>query len=58
MRIVVEGVETKEQIQALNGIEVDLLQGYYFSRPEPLEVLSRTYINKQSKKSRPYSIKL
>ena len=43
-KILVEGVETKEQIDLLAGFGVDYLQGYYFSKPVPkdkfLEVIS------------------
>ena len=31
--IVVEGVETREQVALLQKLEVDMLQGYYYSRP-------------------------
>ena len=34
-KILVEGVETTEQIELLKGYSVDYLQGYYFSRPVP-----------------------
>ncbi len=36
-QIVVEGVETEEQIALLRIIGVDYLQGYYFSKPIPEE---------------------
>ncbi len=32
---VVEGVETKEQLDILNGIGCNLIQGYYYSKPMP-----------------------
>ena len=32
-RIVAEGVEELEQLQVLQGMDCDLVQGYYFSRP-------------------------
>ena len=32
-KIVVEGVETKEQMELLRKLDVDYLQGYYFSKP-------------------------
>lgn len=35
--IVVEGVETAEQHEYLRRKEVNILQGYYFSRPMPLQ---------------------
>ena len=34
-RIVAEGVEDIEQLQVLQGMDCDLVQGYYFSRPIP-----------------------
>ncbi|MBE6877409.1 MAG: EAL domain-containing protein [Ruminococcus sp.] len=36
-KILVEGVETKEQIDLLDTLGVDYLQGYFFSRPVPKE---------------------
>ena len=34
-QILVEGVETKEQVELLKELNVDYLQGYYFSKPIP-----------------------
>jgi EAL domain-containing protein (putative c-di-GMP-specific phosphodiesterase class I) len=34
-RIVAEGVEDIEQLHVLQGMDCDLVQGYYFSRPVP-----------------------
>ena len=34
-----EGVEKKEQSDALEALGVDMIQGYYFSRPLPVEEL-------------------
>ena len=34
-KILVEGVETKEQIELLEKLGVDYLQGFYFSKPVP-----------------------
>ena len=34
-QILVEGVETKEQVELLKELSVDYLQGYYFSKPIP-----------------------
>lgn len=37
MKVVAEGVETAEQIAFLRNIQCDLIQGYYYSRPLPVE---------------------
>jgi len=37
VELVIEGIETKEQLQAANTWDVCLIQGYYFSRPRLLE---------------------
>ncbi len=36
-RTIAEGVETKEQLAFLTGLGVDEVQGYYFSKPMPLD---------------------
>ena len=38
-RVVAEGVEEESQIDYLVGKSVDVLQGYYFARPMPIEKL-------------------
>jgi diguanylate cyclase (GGDEF)-like protein len=43
MKLVAEGVETAEQADCLTMMGVDLLQGYYFSRPIPVDQIGRTY---------------
>ncbi len=37
-RIVVEGVEHKEQFELLKGLGVDYIQGYYFGKPVPANI--------------------
>ena len=34
--VIAEGVETKEQLDFLNSIDCDIAQGYYYSRPIPV----------------------
>ena len=36
MQILVEGVETLEQSDFLEGIGCDIVQGYYYGRPVPV----------------------
>ena len=42
--ICVEGVETKEQYQILQGMRVRLVQGYYFDRPMPKKDFEEKYV--------------
>ena len=37
MRVVAEGVEQKTQVDFLAGIGCDMIQGYYYAKPMPLE---------------------
>lgn len=42
MKVVAEGVETKEQVEYLMSVGCDLIQGYYYSKPLQLdELISR-----------------
>ncbi|MDO8680803.1 MAG: EAL domain-containing protein [Acidobacteriota bacterium] len=40
LRVIAEGVETKEQLEFLRAQGCDMVQGYYFSRPLPAEDLA------------------
>ncbi|MDE1332859.1 EAL domain-containing protein [Vibrio aestuarianus] len=42
-RVVAEGVETKEHVKQLSSLGVDLLQGYYYSKPLPLDKFTIKY---------------
>jgi len=43
LEVVAEGVEVEEQLKYLNGVDCDIIQGYYFSKPrefnEILEII-------------------
>ena len=39
--IVSEGVETREEMELISRWGVDMIQGYYFSKPLPEEALVR-----------------
>lgn len=43
MKILVEGVETENQLNTLKTFDVDYFQGYYFSRPIPVGELIEKY---------------
>ncbi|QIM16855.1 EAL domain-containing protein [Leucobacter insecticola] len=42
LNVVAEGVETEEQFQVLLSLGVDAFQGYLFSRPRPIQEVSRS----------------
>lgn len=46
--VVVEGIETKEQVDMFTSLGCDRMQGYYFARPMPLADLLN-YANRDSK---------
>lgn len=43
MKIVAEGVETKEQMEVLRRLGCDYLQGYYISRPVPVQQFEKRF---------------
>ncbi|MDY6806488.1 MAG: EAL domain-containing protein [Cyanobacteriota bacterium] len=41
LKVVAEGVETKEQLELLRSIKCDAIQGYFFSRPLPADLVTQ-----------------
>ena len=48
LKIVSEGVETKEQKMFLQAAHCDIIQGYYFAKPMPKENFEAEYIKQLS----------
>ena len=44
VNVCVEGVETKEQLDALMGSKVQLIQGFYFGKPMKAEMFERQFL--------------
>ena len=44
VNVCVEGVETKEQLEALMGNRIQLIQGYYFGKPVKAEIFEKQYL--------------
>lgn len=52
---VAEGVETQEEVEALKSMGVNLIQGYFYSKPMPMEEF-RTYMGKHLKPKKVESV--
>ena len=46
IKTVAEGIETKEQVEYLRKIGCDMVQGYYYAKPMPVEEFERKYMIK------------
>ena len=44
MEVITEGVETKEQLDMLNAMGCNMYQGYYFSKPIPVEEFENKFM--------------
>ena len=44
MNLCVEGVETKEQLDIIKEMPVDLIQGYYFDKPMTQTAFEKKYL--------------
>ena len=49
MRIVAEGIETREQVDFLAEMNCDLIQGYYFAKPMPVEEFEKLAFVQENK---------
>ena len=47
IKTVAEGIETKEQVKYLKEIGCNIIQGYYFERPIPVEEFEEKYLIKE-----------
>ena len=45
VNVCVEGIETKEQLEALSGIHISMIQGFYYDRPLSKEEFEQKYIH-------------
>jgi EAL domain-containing protein (putative c-di-GMP-specific phosphodiesterase class I) len=43
MTVIAEGIETKEQLDILKELNVDLIQGFYFAKPQSLDDFIANY---------------
>ena len=44
IKVIAEGVETKEQWECLKELECDEIQGFFFARPMPPDELAKKWI--------------
>lgn len=45
IRVIAEGVETREQWETLKDLQCDEVQGYFFGRPAPVQEIEQLYCN-------------
>lgn len=45
IEVITEGVETKEQVDNVDGMGCSMFQGYYFDKPMPVESFEEKYIS-------------
>lgn len=43
MKIVAEGIESREQVEFLTEQECDLIQGYFYAKPMPISEFEQKY---------------
>ena len=48
--ICIEGIETREQYKVLEGMQVRLVQGYYFDKPMPRSIFEEKYLCTDTKR--------
>ncbi len=48
LRLCVEGIETKEELERISKIKPDFIQGYYFGRPCPLNQFLEQFVPKNT----------
>jgi len=46
IRTIVEGVESKKQVDFIVNLKCDMIQGYYYSKPLKVEEFSSKYLDK------------
>jgi len=46
-RVIAEGVEKKEQVISLKNLGCDMIQGYYYSKPLPVEQIEAYYLQQK-----------
>ena len=44
--VIAEGVETKEQLEFLKNHQCDIIQGFFFSKPLPVEEIEKIYLER------------
>lgn len=55
LKVVAEGVETKEHMDILRDCNCDIIQGYYYAKPMPLEELEKSDLFVADKTTKPLS---
>lgn len=48
LRIIAEGVETAQDYAFVQGLDIDEIQGFYFSKPLPFDAFTKKYFEQQA----------
>ena len=49
LKLCVEGIETKQELDKISRIGPDYIQGYFFGRPCSLSIFMESYVTGESK---------
>ena len=47
LKLCIEGIETKDELDKICEINPDYIQGFYFGRPSPLGTFMKEYVEKK-----------
>jgi len=50
LNLIVEGVETHDELEKINALNPDYIQGFYYSRPCPMEEFAQKYLTEEAAK--------
>lgn len=48
LNLVVEGIETHEELEQINALNPDYIQGFYYSKPCPMEEFAQKYLSAEA----------
>ena len=52
LNLCIEGVETEEELESINRLKQDYIQGYYFGKPCPYEQFYEQFVKPEAEKEK------